>query len=138
MSNLVRFGISMEEDLLKDFDEFIKKRGFKNRSQAIAQCLRDYLSQALETIPEAVVTGVIILVYNHEKRELVDTLIDLQHTFVGNIISTLHVHLDHHHCLEIIVVKGRTSHLKELADKLISVKGVKQGCFRVISPVQDK
>ena len=84
------------------------------------------------------VTGVIILVYNHEKRELVDTLIDLQHTFMGNIISTLHVHLDHHHCLEIIVVKGKTSHLKELADKLISVKGVKQGCFRVVSPVQDK
>ncbi|CAD7769618.1 Nickel-responsive regulator [Candidatus Methanoperedenaceae archaeon GB50] len=134
MSNLVRFGICMNKDLLKNFDAFLRKKGFKNRSQAIAQCLRDCLSQQWEETSSKETTGTIILVYNHEKRELVDNLIDLQHEFVGSVVSTLHVHLDSHNCLEVIVVRGKAKDLKILADKLISVKGVKQGYFRVVAP----
>ncbi len=134
MGKLVRFGICMDETLLKNFDSFIHKKGFKNRSQAISQCLRDFLSQELDETPEQETTGIIILVYNHDKRELVDTLIDLQHEFVENVISTLHVHLDHHNCLEIIVAKGVAKNLKSLADKLTSVKGIKQGYFKAVIP----
>ncbi|MDL1970202.1 MAG: nickel-responsive transcriptional regulator NikR [Candidatus Desulfofervidaceae bacterium] len=134
MGKVVRFGISIEESLLKNFDRFIRSKGYKNRSQAIAQCLRAYLTQEQGLKATGVVTGVIILVYNHEKRELVNTLINLQHRFLGTVISTLHIHLSRHECLEVIVAKGEVKDLRTLTDNLTSIKGVKQSQFRIISP----
>ncbi len=133
MGKLARFGVSMDEALLKAFDQSSQKRGYKNRSQALTQLVNNWLTQKLLADETAVVVGVIIMVYNHHKRELVDTLIDLQHKYLSSIISSLHVHLSKHDCLEIIVAKGKMQNLREIGDKITGIKGVKQGYLQVVA-----
>ena len=91
------------------------------------------LAQSLSMDETATVVGLIVIVYNHEKRELLDTLIDLQHKYLSSIISSLHVHLDRHDCLEIIVVKGKIQKLRKIENDIVKVKGVKQGYLQVIA-----
>jgi len=133
MGKLARFGVSMDESLLRAFDEFVMKRGYKNRSQAISQLVNSCLVHSLSMDETATVVGLIVIVYNHEKRELLDTLIDLQHKYLSSVISSLHVHLDRHDCLEIIVVKGKIQKLRKIENDIVKVKGVKQGYFQVIA-----
>jgi len=133
MGKLARFGVSMDESLLRAFDEFVMKRGYKNRSQVISQLVNSCLAQSLSMDETATVVGLIVIVYNHEKRELLDTLIDLQHKYLSSVISSLHVHLDRHDCLEIIVVKGKIQKLRKIENDIVKVKGVKQGYFQVIA-----
>jgi len=133
MGRLTRFGVSMDKSLLKAFDEYVLKRGYKNRSQAISQLVNNCLVQRLSMDETAVVVGIIVIVYNHEKRELVDTLIDLQHKYLSSIISSLHVHLSKHDCLEIIVVEGETQKLRRVENEIVKIKGVKQGYLQVIA-----
>jgi len=133
MGKLARFGVSMDESLLRAFDEFVMKRGYKNRSQAISQLVNSCLVHSLSMDETATVVGLIVIVYNHEKRELLDTLIDLQHKYLSSVISSLHVHLDRHDCLEIIVVKGKVQKLRKIENDIVKVKGVKQGYFQVIA-----
>ncbi len=124
MMHLTRFGVSMEDELLKLFDQYIQQEGYKNRSEA----LRDLIRQCFvkdEWQKNAVVAGVILLVYNHHKRELVDKLLDMAHDFQSLIICTQHVHLDHDNCLETIVVKGKARSIQELHDRIKACKGVK-------------
>lgn len=123
----------MDESLLKAFDEYVLKREYKNRSQAISQLVNNCLAQSLSMDEIAVVVGIIVIVYNHEKRELVDTLIDLQHKYLSSIISSLHVHLSKHDCLEIIVVEGETQKLRRVENEIVKIKGVKQGYLQVIA-----
>jgi len=123
----------MDKSLLKAFDEYVLKRGYKNRSQAISQLVNNCLVQRLSMDETAVVVGIIVIVYNHEKRELVDTLIDLQHKYLSSIISSLHVHLSKHDCLEIIVVEGETQKLRRVENEIVKIKGVKQGYLQVIA-----
>ncbi|MFN3532700.1 MAG: nickel-responsive transcriptional regulator NikR [Candidatus Brocadia sp.] len=126
MSSLVRFGVSLERELLQRFDERIKEKKYTNRSEAIRDLIRDDLVKK-EWQEGKEVAGSITLVYNHHKRELVNLLIDIQHDYHDTILSTQHIHLDDDNCLEIIVIKGKPKEIQELYGKLKSAKGVKHG-----------
>ncbi len=126
MSQLVRFGVAMEKELLAGFDELCTKRSYANRSEALRDLVRRELDDAAwETGAETCAT--ITLVYDHHKPELSERLTSIQHDFGQQIISTLHVHLDHHHCLEVIAARGAARALKALADQLLASKGVLSG-----------
>jgi len=123
---IYRFGVSIEESLIEKFDELIKRRKYTNRSKAIADLIRKEL---IHTTYEkgGDIAGAIILLYNHHKRELLAKMTDIQHDYQKYIVSTQHIHLDHDNCLEIIAVRGKADEINELADKLISLRGVKHG-----------
>lgn len=126
MKKIKRFGVSLEEELFGDLDALVRKHKFPNRSQAIRFLIRKNLTEeAYQEDKE--VSGAVVIIYDHHRRELVNKSLDIQHNFSGIILATQHIHLDHHSCLEIIALKGKASHLKELSDKLISLKGVKHG-----------
>lgn len=126
MKRVKRFGVSLEEDLLKDLDGFVKTHEFPNRSQAVRFLIRNnVVDQKWQHDKE--VAGCIVLVYDHHKRGLMNKSVSLQHTYEDLVLSAQHVHLDHHNCLEMIALKGKARKLKELADKLIALKGIKHG-----------
>jgi CopG family nickel-responsive transcriptional regulator len=125
--SLIRFGVSLSSKLLKDFDGLISRKGYTNRSEALRDLIRDSLVQAEWEAGNKETVGAITLVYNHHTRELTHVLTDLQHQYHQNIISTTHVHLDEHNCLEVLVVKGRARDIKQIADRLIGTRGVKHG-----------
>jgi len=130
MKKLVRFGVSLDGELLRKFDAFIGDEGYSNRSKAIADLIRkEFISDAFAK--GGAVAGAITMVYDHHKREVVNKLLDIQHDHGTIIISTQHVHLDHDNCLEIIAVKGPGSKVKELADALKSISGVKHATLSV-------
>ena len=124
MTRLTRFGIAMEEALLRDFDDVIRKKGYTNRSEAFRDLVRESLVKA-EWSSNREVAGVISMVYDHHQRELVTKLLDIQHGSHGVILATQHIHLDHHNCLEVIVTKGRAQVIERLAEKLKAARGVK-------------
>jgi len=124
-SSLLRFGVSIEENLLKKFDSFISSTNYKNRSEALRDLIRIALVEEEWENADEEVAGAIVLVYNHHKRELVDKLLDIQHDYNKYIISSQHIHLDHDNCLEIIVVKGSMKFIQKILSKLKSAKGVK-------------
>jgi|Deesub1362B_J571_1020462.scaffolds.fasta_scaffold00212_26 CopG family nickel-responsive transcriptional regulator len=124
---IVRFGVSIPEDLLTKFDEMIEEKGYANRSEAIRDLIRDFIVRHEWELGDEEVAGTITIVYNHDEAAVVEELLDLQHDYVNQIISSLHVHMDEHNCLEVIVVKGKASDIKKIAERLISLKGVKHG-----------
>lgn len=124
---LVRFGVSLDKDLLAQFDRSCAEKKYENRSEAIRDLIRDRLVRQQWADTKGEVSGVISLVYDHHKRELVDYLINIQHEHQDTVVASQHVHLDHHNCLEVIIVKGDASGITELASKLRSTKGVKHG-----------
>lgn len=124
MAGLVRFGICLEEELLKALDRFVEEGGFANRSQGIRSLIREKLVQK-EWLAGKEIAGAITLVYDHTKRELVRKLTSIQHNFHDIVISSQHVHLDHSNCLEIVVVKGRPKKVAHLLSALKSTKGIK-------------
>lgn len=126
MSNIERFGISAPEDLLEKFDKISLQRGYASRSEAVRDLMRDNIvEQSIAEDKEVV--GTVTIVYDHHTRALADKLTDLQHDFYKNIISSTHIHMDHHNCLEVLVVKGKAQNVKDIGNKLISTKGVKHG-----------
>lgn len=125
--NLHRFGVSMSTDLLAQLDELVKTKGFANRSQAIADMVRNELVENRGKVGNRKIAGTITIVYDHHKRNLQALLTSIQHDNGEHIIATLHVHLNHNSCMEILVVRGRANVIKELADRLITAKGVKHG-----------
>lgn len=132
MSELVRFGVSLDKDLLRRFDERIRDKKYTNRSEAIRDLIREDLVRR-EWQEGKEVTGAITLIYDHHKRELIRRLMDIQHDFQKNIVSTQHIHLDHNNCLEIIAVRGSPSQAQRLADTLKSTKGVKHATLGMSS-----
>lgn len=124
MANLVRFGVSLEKELLERFDRRIREKKYTNRSEAIRDLIREDLVKK-EWQEGKEVTGAIALVYNHHKRQLANFLIDIQHNYHDVIISTQHIHLDEDNCLEVIVIKGIPKEVEVLYAKLRSTKGVK-------------
>lgn len=130
MTDIVRFGVSLEKELLNKFDKLIGEKKYPNRSEAIRDLIRENLVKR-EWIEGKEVAGSITLVFDHHKRELVNTLTDIQHDFHPLIISSQHIHLDHDNCLEIIVVRGKPGEVRELSDKLRSTKGVKYGALSI-------
>ena len=126
MKELVRFGVSLDSDLLDNFDDLITRKGYTNRSEAIRDLIRDNLvGQEWNANEETV--GTVTIVYDHHVRALTDKLTSIQHDYQHLIVSGMHVHLDHDHCLEVLVVRGKGSEIKQVADTLIGTKGVKHG-----------
>jgi CopG family nickel-responsive transcriptional regulator len=123
---LARFAISIDRKLIDRFDRSLVEKGYTNRSEAVRDLIRDSLVEG-EWESDKEVVGTITLVYNHHTRELPDTLNDIQHDSFNSIISNLHVHLDQHNCLEVMVVRGKSSVVKKIADRLIGTKGVVHG-----------
>jgi CopG family nickel-responsive transcriptional regulator len=129
MAGVTRFGVSLEKHLLAQFDRLIARRGYTNRSEAIRDLIRESMVREQWELGRDEVVGTLTLVYNHEVRDLTDKLTDLQHAHYKVIVSGLHVHLDSHHCLEVLVLRGRAKELKAIADRLIGTRGVKHGTF---------
>lgn len=127
MSELARIGVAIDSDLLAKFDDLILQRSYTNRSEAFRDLVREALIERSWETPESEVVGTVTLVYNHHVRMLSDKLNDVQHEHHHNVISTMHVHLDHDNCLEVLVVKGKAKAVRHIADALISTKGVKHG-----------
>ena len=125
MEKIKRFGVSIENRLLEQFDSYIAANNYENRSEAIRDLIRKELVKEEWAKTNEEVAGAIVIVYDHHKREVVDKLLDIQHDFHELIISSQHIHLDHNNCLEIIVVRGAMSQVNDLAAKLKSIKGVK-------------
>lgn len=127
MSDLSRIGVSIDADLLDKFDRLIAQRGYTNRSEAFRDLIRDELVEKAWESPDSHVVGTVTLVYDHHVRLLNEKLTGIQHDFHRSILSTLHVHLDHDNCLEVLVLRGTASEVRQVADALISTKGVKHG-----------
>lgn len=127
MSGIARFGVAMDSALLDKFDQLILKKGYKNRSEAIRDLVRNNLVEEEWKIGNRETVGTVTIVYSHHVRELADILTELQHHYHAEIISCMHVHLDEHNCLEVLAVKGKSARIKRIADILIATKGVKHG-----------
>lgn len=128
MKKLVRFGVSLDHHLLDDFDRIVRRRKYSTRSEALRDLIRDQLvSQEWSGDDDHEAVATITFVYDHHVRNLTGKLTQIQHDFQGNILAGMHVHLDHDHCLEVLVVKGRIPQIRGVADALVSVKGVKHG-----------
>ncbi|MEA2004780.1 MAG: nickel-responsive transcriptional regulator NikR [Acidobacteriota bacterium] len=127
MDKISRFGVSVETELLKRFDELIEKAGYPTRSEAIRDLIRERLVEEEWKNPEKETIGILGLVYDHEIRELTENLNRIQHQYINTIVSSTHIHLDHHNCLEVIVMKGKSAVVKAVSDKLLSTRSVKHG-----------
>jgi CopG family nickel-responsive transcriptional regulator len=137
MGVLSRIGVAIDTNLLKKFDRLISRRGYHNRSEAFRDLIREELVEEAWASPESPVVGTVTLVYDHHVRLLNEKLTDIQHDFHHSILSTLHVHLDHDHCLEVIVVRGKSGEVRKVADTLISAKGVKHGRLTITTSGAD-
>lgn len=139
MSDLQRFGVSIEGDLLESFDRLVAQRGYATRSEALRDLIRDALVQSRISVSseKAEVLGSLTLVYDHHAKELTDQMAALQHQRHGIVISVLHVHVSHDDCMEIIALRGKAQEVRELADSLISLKGVKHGKLFITVPARE-
>ena len=128
MGKLVRFGVAMDEELLGRFDELVARRGIAtNRSEAVRDLVRDALVDAEWEDSAEEIVGTITMVFDHHASDLSEKLDTLQHAHFDQIVSSMHVHLDAHNCLEVIVVRGTSSDVRDIADGLLGTKGVKHG-----------
>jgi CopG family nickel-responsive transcriptional regulator len=135
MPDLVRFGVSLRRDLLREFDRHIRRKKYPTRSKAIEGLISEALAGTAAAQGASVIAGTITMVYDHHKRDLVNRLLDLQHAYQKLIVSTQHVHLTHDRCLEMIVVKGRPDHIQALKDGIASSKGVFHSALTVAGAV---
>ncbi len=136
MGNLTRFGISLDKVLLEHFDALCSLKGYTNRSEAIRDLIRMALVEQRWN-NEPCGAGTLTLVYDHHKNDLARRLMDIQHDDHECIVTTMHVHLDHNNCLEVLVLKGEPQRVRLLADRLVSCKGVKHGVFTATTTGRD-
>lgn len=137
-NDLVRFGVAMDRSLLKRFDQFVAQRGdASNRSEAVRDLVRDALIESEPDSSDAQVVGTITMVFNHHSSDLSEKLDAVQHEHFEEIISTLHVHLDAHNCLEVIVLRGASSRVRAISENLLGTKGVKHGKLVVTTTGKD-
>jgi CopG family transcriptional regulator, nickel-responsive regulator len=134
MADLSRIGVSIDTALLSRFDTYISDKGYDNRSEAFRDLIRDQLVNSVVIADNAFVVGTVTLIYDHHARLLPEKLADLQHDHHELIISTLHAHLDHETCLEVVILRGKSKDVQRLADQLISTKGVQHGRLVMSSP----
>uniref|UniRef100_A0A7C4EI35 Putative nickel-responsive regulator n=1 Tax=Fundidesulfovibrio putealis TaxID=270496 RepID=A0A7C4EI35_9BACT len=127
MGKTIRFGVSLNSDLLDKFDDLCLERSYPNRSEAIRDLIRGVLVEKEQEITGAEIAAVLTLVYDHHFSDLSQRLVEIQHDEHDVILTSVHVHLDHHNCLEVLILKGPGDAIKRLSDKLISTKGVKHG-----------
>ena len=126
MSELVRFSVSLESDLLVNFDRFIAAGKLATRSEAIRQLIHEKLTSTAWTADAPDIAASLTLVYDHHKTRLTDKMLELQHAHADCVVSSMHVHLDHDFCLEVIVLRGKASKLQTLAAELSGLKGIHQ------------
>jgi len=132
-----RFSVSLPPSLLRQLDQMSDEKGYDNRSLAIADMIRDRLVEHQQKFGNEDIAGTITLVYDHHKPHLQATLTNIQHDHHNVILSTVHVHLDHHNCLEVLLVRGKSAVIRKIADELISAKGVKHGKLTVTTTGKD-
>jgi CopG family nickel-responsive transcriptional regulator len=137
MGNTVRFGVSLDEKLLESFDQLIEQKSYMNRSEAIRDLIRASLVEERLGSEDQEAVGTVTLVYNHHVRDLSDKLTEHQHSHHDQIVSSLHVHLDTHNCLEVLVIRGAVRDIRQIADELIGVKGVKHGKLVMTTTAED-
>lgn len=134
MPDLARIGVAIDDELLRKFDKLIAKRGYTNRSEAFRDLIRHELVQEVWEASNVEMFGTVTLVYDHHVRLLTEKLTELQHQYHAAILSSMHVHLDHDNCLEVILVRGKAPVVQKLANALIATKGVKHGRFTATTP----
>ena len=128
MSELARFGVSIDQDLLENYDRLINERGYATRSEALRDLIRDALiQQKIEMQTDIQALGSLTLVYDHHARNLAQEMGEIQHRFHDNILSVMHLHVSHDDCLEIVALRGIVAEIAELANALLSLKGIKNG-----------
>ena len=133
MKGVERIGISVERKLLSAFDKLIATRGYQSRSEAIRDLIREQMSKESVSDPGAQAIGVVLVVYEHHSTRLMEKLAGLQHSHVLQTISSMHIHLDEHDCLEVIVLKGKVAEINKVAEKIVSLKGVKLGWINLVA-----
>lgn len=127
MDTVERFGVSINPQLLSQFDELIAEKGYATRSEALRDIIRNFIVESKWESSDAEVVGTLTIVYKHSAHDLSDALTDLQHQHLSEIICATHVHMDEHNCLETIVMRGKSEVIRNISDRLISAKGVKHG-----------
>ena len=137
MSKVMRFGVSIDSMLMERFDKSIAQKGYKNRSEAIRDMIRKNLVEQEWEKGKGETVGTITLVYDHHTRQLEPHLTELQHQCFRQVVSTLHVHLDMHNCLEVLVVRGNSKEIRKIADELIGTRGVKHGKLTMTTSGKD-
>jgi CopG family nickel-responsive transcriptional regulator len=137
MSQVERIGVSLDTELLSAFDALIAKRGYPSRSEAIRDLIRQEISDEQLANPKAQAVAAVFLVYTHHSTKLMATLTDLQHSHLLQTISSMHIHLDEHNCLEVIVLRGQVGEINKTAENLISLKGVKLGRINLLATETD-
>jgi CopG family nickel-responsive transcriptional regulator len=133
MSQVERIGVSLDKKLLSVFDKLIGRKGYQNRSEAIRDLIRRQISEERLSSPKAEAVASVFLVYEHHSTRLVQKLVGLQHSHVFQTISSMHIHLDKQHCLEVIVLRGQVGEINRTAENLISLKGVKLGRINLMA-----
>ena len=133
MKQVERIGVSLDEKLLSQFDKLIAKQGYRSRSEAIRDLVRQRLSVERLSNPRARAVAAVLLVYNHHSTKLMQKLTGLQHSHLLQTISSIHIHLDEHNCLEIIVLRGRVGQINKMAENIVSMKGVKLGRINLVA-----
>ncbi|MBA4191376.1 MAG: nickel-responsive transcriptional regulator NikR [Planctomycetaceae bacterium] len=136
MSDLSRFSVSLEADLLEAFDVYVRDGEFATRSEAIRQLLRQTLARDAFEGDDRPVTATLTIVYDHHRPHLVEKLLELQHQYPGQVVASMHVHLDHDRCMEVIVLKGPGGELRHLAASLRGLKGVHMGDLALAGPIE--
>ena len=127
MEKIMRFGVSIEPNLLEKFDQMIKKKGYTNRSEALRDLIREHLIVKQVKTPSTEVIGTLTMVYDHHSGPLVERLLNIQHDHHHEILTTTHIHIDHNTCLEVLVLQGKMQDIQKLADTIKALKGIKHG-----------
>ena len=133
MERIERIGVSLDSKLLSMFDKLIAKQGYQSRSEAIRDLVRRQLSGERLKNPKAKAVAAVCLVYDHHSTRLAEKLIGLQHSHLLQAISSMHIHLDEHDCLEVIVLRGRVGEINKMAENIVSLKGVKFGRINLVA-----
>jgi CopG family nickel-responsive transcriptional regulator len=133
MQRIERIGVSLEEELLSRFDKLIAKKGYQSRSEAIRDLLRQQLSGEHLADPKARAVAAVFVVYDHHSTKLMEKLTSLQHSHLLQTISSMHIHLDEHDCLEVIVLRGKVAEINKMAENILSQKGVKLGKINLVA-----
>jgi len=136
MEKVQRIGISIEDRLLARFDKMIAEQGYQNRSEAVRDLIREKLTEQKLADPKSEAIAAVFVVYDHHQANLAQKLIELQHNRLLHTISSMHIHLDHHNCLEVILLRGKVSRITKLADSFLALKGVKLGRVNLVSPAE--
>ncbi len=136
MEQMQRIGVSLESKLLSQFDKLIAAQGYSNRSEALRDLIRNRLTTEQLADPKTEAVAEVFVVYDHHRRQLAQKLIQLQHNQLLKSISSMHVHLDHHNCLEVILLRGKVSEITKLGDNIVSLKGVKLGRVNLVATAE--